>query len=33
VPTTIILDRAARMVWRHVGIARPDEIRAGLAGL
>jgi hypothetical protein len=33
VPTTVILDRAARMVWRHVGIARPDEIRAGLSGL
>jgi hypothetical protein len=33
VPTTIILDRAARMVWRHVGIARPEEIREGLSGL
>ena len=33
VPTTVILDRAARMVWRHVGIARPEEIRAGLSGL
>ena len=33
VPTTVILDRSARMVWRHVGIARPDEIRRGLAGL
>ena len=33
VPTTVILDRAARMVWRHVGIARPDEIREGLSGL
>jgi hypothetical protein len=33
VPTTIILDRSARMVWRHVGLARPEEIRAGLAGL
>jgi hypothetical protein len=33
VPTTVILDRAARMVWRHVGIARPDEIREGLRGL
>ena len=33
VPTTVILDRAARMVWRHVGIARPGEIRAGLSGL
>jgi hypothetical protein len=33
VPTTVILDRAARMVWRHVGIARPQEIREGLSGL
>jgi hypothetical protein len=33
VPTTVILDRAARMVWRHVGIARPEEIREGLSGL
>lgn len=33
VPTTVILDRAARMVWRHVGIARPEEIREGLRGL
>ena len=33
VPTTVILDRSARMVWRHVGLARPEEIRAGLAGL
>jgi hypothetical protein len=33
VPTTVILDRAARMVWRHVGLARPEEIREGLSGL
>ena len=33
VPTTVILDRAARMVWRHVGLARPEEIREGLGGL
>jgi hypothetical protein len=33
VPTTIILDRAVRMVWRHVGIAKPEEIREGLSGL
>jgi len=33
VPTTVILDRSARMVWRHTGIARPDEIRQGLSGL
>jgi len=29
----VILDRAARMVWRHVGIARPEDIRQGLSGL
>ncbi len=33
VPTLVILDRAARMVWRHVGIARPEEVRDGLRGL
>jgi hypothetical protein len=33
VPTTLILDRSARMVWRHTGIARPEEIRQGLSGL
>ncbi len=33
VPTTVVLDRAARMVWRHVGLARPEEIREGLSGL
>jgi hypothetical protein len=33
VPTLVILDRSARMVWRHVGIARPEEIRDGLKGL
>jgi hypothetical protein len=33
VPTTVILDRKVRMVWRHVGIARPEEIREGLRGL
>ncbi len=33
VPTTVILDRAARIVWRHVGLARPEDIRAGLSGL
>jgi hypothetical protein len=33
VPTLLILDRSARMVWRHVGMARPEELRQGLAGL
>jgi hypothetical protein len=33
IPTVIILDRAGRMVWRHVGLAKPEEIRAGLEGL
>jgi hypothetical protein len=29
----VILDRSARMVWRHVGLAKPEEIREGLSGL
>ncbi len=33
IPTTVILDRTGRMVWRHVGLAKPEEIRAGLSGL
>jgi hypothetical protein len=33
VPTTVVLDRSARMVWRHTGIARPEDIRQGLSGL
>jgi hypothetical protein len=33
VPTVVILDRAGRMVWRHVGLARSEEIREGLGGL
>jgi hypothetical protein len=33
VPTTVILDREGRMVWRHIGLAKPEEIRAGLKGL
>src|SRR6185312_6246955 len=33
IPTTVILDRMGRMVWRHVGLAKPEEIRAGLSGL
>jgi hypothetical protein len=33
VPTIVILDRQGRMVWRHVGLAKPEEIRDGLSGL
>jgi len=33
VPTMVILDRQGRMVWRHVGLAKPEEIRDGLNGL
>jgi hypothetical protein len=33
VPTVVILDRDGRMVWKRVGLARSDEIRAGLKGL
>ena len=33
VPTTIILDRQGRVVWRRVGLAKNDEIRSGFKGL
>jgi hypothetical protein len=33
VPTTVILDRDGRMIWRHIGLAKPEEIRSGLSGL
>ncbi len=33
IPTVIILDRKGRMVWRRSGIAKSDEIRAGMRGL
>ncbi len=33
VPTVVVLDRAGRVVWRRVGLARSEDIRAGLKGL
>jgi hypothetical protein len=33
IPTLVVLDRAGRAVWRKVGIAKSDEIRAVLRGL
>ena len=33
VPTVIILDRSGHVVWRRVGLAKNDEIRAGFRGL
>jgi hypothetical protein len=33
VPTLVVLDRRGRIVWRQVGLARSDDIRAALKGL
>lgn len=33
VPTVVILDRAGRLVWKHTGLAKADEIRAQLSRL
>lgn len=33
VPTTVILDRQGRVVWKHTGLAKSDEIRAQMRGL
>ena len=33
VPTVVILDREGRIVWRRSGLAKSEEIRAGLRGL
>jgi hypothetical protein len=33
VPTVVILDRQGRVVWRRVGLAKSDDIRAGMKGL
>jgi hypothetical protein len=33
IPTVVILDRRGRVVWRRSGLAKSDEIRAGLRGL
>lgn len=33
VPTIIILDREGRVVWKHTGLAKNDEIRGHMRGL
>ncbi len=33
VPTVVVLDRAGRMVWKHSGLAKAQDIRAQMAGL
>lgn len=33
VPTTVVLDRGGRVVWKHTGLAKGDEIRAHMSGL
>jgi hypothetical protein len=33
VPTVVILDRQGHIVWQKVGLAKSDELRAGMRGL
>lgn len=33
VPTTVILDREGRIVWKHTGLSKSDELRAHMRGL
>ncbi len=33
VPTVVILDRVGRLVWKHTGLAKSDELRAHMRGL
>jgi hypothetical protein len=33
VPTTVVLDREGRMVWKHVGLSKEEEIEKVLGGL
>lgn len=33
VPTLVVLDRRGRMRWRHVGLARSEDVRAHMSGL
>lgn len=33
VPTLIVLDREGRIVWKHTGLAKNDEIRGRMRGL
>ncbi len=33
VPTTVVLGRDGRLVWKHTGLAKSDELRAHMRGL
>jgi hypothetical protein len=33
VPTVVVLDRKGRLVWKHTGLAKSEEVRARMAGL
>lgn len=33
VPTLVVLDRAGRVVWKHTGLAKNEELRAHMRGL
>ena len=33
VPTVVILDRQGRIVWKHTGLAKNDELRGHMHGL
>lgn len=33
VPTVVVLDRESRIVWKHTGLAKSDELRSHMHGL
>jgi hypothetical protein len=33
VPTVVVLDRQGRIVWKHTGLAKSEDLRARMAGL
>lgn len=33
VPTLVVLDRSGRIVWKHTGLAKSDELRGHMKGL
>jgi hypothetical protein len=33
VPTVVVLDREGNITWQHTGLAKSDDIRAGMRGL
>lgn len=33
VPSLVLLDRSGKLVWKHTGLAKPDEIRPRMRGL